>query len=112
MTITVIMEGKHCARKPHQCWHCYRTIPAGVVYGYQACKYDSVYILRWHLDCEAMATAYIRLTDPYCDEGYPPLRDQLVDNGEYPNELDWWRGEYPHVVCRMELTDQLHEVKK
>jgi hypothetical protein len=22
-------------------------------------------------------------------------------------ELDWWRGDFPHVVCRMELTDQL-----
>jgi hypothetical protein len=43
----------------------------------------------------------------YDDEGWGPLRDDLVESGQYDKELDAWRGDFPHVVCRMELTDQL-----
>jgi hypothetical protein len=104
--VTLISEGTRKARKPRQCFHCYRTIPAGETYGFQTCKYDSVYTLSWHLDCEEMAREY---RDPYsyADEGWGPLRDDLVGSGQYQDELDAFRGQFPHVVCRMELTDQL-----
>jgi hypothetical protein len=108
MMAQLLTEGTRKARKPHQCFHCYRMIEAGTEYGFQTCKYDSVYTLRWHLDCEEMASRY---RDPswYAEEGWGPLRDELQGSGEYLRELDWWRGDFPHVVCRMELTDQLRE---
>jgi hypothetical protein len=40
-------------------------------------------------------------------DGFGPLRDDLIDSGEYLEMLEMFRGRYPHVVCRMELTDQL-----
>jgi hypothetical protein len=109
--ITVLAEGQRTAAKPHQCYHCYRSIGVGEQYGYQTCKYDTVYTLRWHLDCEAMS-AEIRALAPdlyWGDEGWPPLMDYLTDCGEYEAECDRWRGFYPHVVARMELNDQLSE---
>jgi hypothetical protein len=104
--VTVISEGTRRARVSHKCFHCYRLIGPGETYGYQTCKYDGVYTLRWHLDCEAMAEEY---RDPsfYADEGWGPLRDDLQASGQYQEDLDAFRGSYPHVVCRMELTDQL-----
>ena len=45
----------------------------------------------------------------YDDEGFPPLRDDWCDSGEYENECNNMRGLYPHVVARMELTDQLRK---
>lgn len=107
MTV-VLTEGKRIARKSHQCFECYRAIEPGTEYGFQTCKYDYVYTLCWHLDCHAMGGEWRRLTDEMCDdEGYGPLRDSLLDSGEYVEALNEFRGEYPHVVCRMELTDQL-----
>ncbi len=102
-----VADGQRKARKPHQCFHCYREIAPGTVHGFQTNKYDgTVYTLRWHLDCEEMAEKY-RYQGVYFEEGWGPLRDEMQQSGEYPRELQWWRGAYPHVVCRMELTDQL-----
>lgn len=108
--IVVLQEGTRRAKKAHQCFHCYRMIEPGARYGYQTNKYDFVYTLRWHIDCEEMAEKVRDPSDHYDDEGWGPLRDDLVYSGEYPECLEDWRGEYPHVVCRMELTDQLREV--
>lgn len=111
--VQTLASGFRTARKRHQCFECYRDIPPGTRYGYQTNKYDHVYTLCWHLDCAAMAEEWRAISDHYYDEeGYPPLRDELQDSGEYEAELERWRGEYPHVVCRMELTDQLYEANK
>ena len=108
--VMVISEGTRKARKSHQCFHCYREIEPGTVYGFQTCKYDFVYTLVWHLDCEAMSNEY-RYCDDYGDygDGFGPLRDDLQETGDWQSELDMWRGFYPHVVCRMELTNQLRD---
>ena len=109
MTV-VLAEGRRVARKSHQCFECYRSIAPGTEYGFQTCKYDYVYTLAWHLDCHAMGREWRRLTDAWgSEDGYPPLRDALIESGEYPKCLNDFRGDYPHVVCRMELTDQLSE---
>jgi hypothetical protein len=107
--VTTIASGTRKARKSRQCFECYRSIGAGETYGYQSNVYDgSAYTLSWHLDCAQCASKYRELTGyRYPDEGYPPLRDQWIDNGEYENECGLWRGYFPHVVARMELTDQL-----
>ena len=105
---TVLAKGKRTARKSHKCFECYRAIEPGTEYEFQTCKYDYVYTLCWHLDCGAMGREWRDLADAPCDdEGYGPLRDSLIDSGEYEFSLDSFRGHYPHVVCRMELTDQL-----
>ena len=111
---TVLFDGKRKARKHHQCWHCYRSIAPGTVYGLQNNVCDgSAYTLKWHLDCEAMAAEVRNLSwHDYDLEGFGPLRDEMIGGGEYKNECNNWRGFYPHVVVRMELTDQLREARK
>ena len=108
--IEVLSEGTRTARKPHQCFHCYRQIGPGERYGFQTCKYDYVYTLKFHLDCEELASECRKLADFCDDEGWGPLRDQWCDSGEYESECNSWRGYYPHVVARMELTDQLRAI--
>jgi hypothetical protein len=108
--ITVLRDGTRKARKPHQCYHCYRSIGVGNVHGFQTNVYDgAVYTLRWHPDCDACAADYRKQagTQFDYDEGFQPMRDDWVDSGEYEFECNYWRGRYPHVVARMELTDQL-----
>lgn len=107
--VTTLAEGTRKARKSHQCFHCYRDIPNGETYGFQTNKYDYVYTICWHLDCEELAREYRNISDLCDDEGWGPLRDQWCDSGEYERECDWWRGHYPHVVARMELSDQIRE---
>ena len=105
----VLYQGTRKARVLHKCFHCYRKIGHGQRYGYQNNKYDgSVYTLRWHMDCEELANECRDLGDRYdMDEGFGPLRDEWCNSGEYHNMIAAWRGQYPHVICRMELTDQL-----
>lgn len=110
--VTTLAEGTRKARKSHQCFHCYRDIPKGETYGFQTNKYDYVYTICWHLDCEELAKECRNISNLCDDEGWEPLRDQWCDSGEYERECDWWRGHYPHVVARMELSDQLREVHK
>ena len=108
--IETLAEGIRCARIAHRCFHCCRDISPGEIYGFQTNKYDYVYTIHWHLDCENLASEYRRLSDDYGDEGWSGLREEWCNNGEYYDECDNWRGFYPHVIARMELTDQLrHE---
>lgn len=110
--VTIISEGTRRARKPRRCFHCCRDIALGETYGFQTNKYDHVYTIAWHLDCEALAAECRALADhDYYDEGWPGLREDWCDQGEYFNECSNWRGFYPHVIARMELTDQLRALK-
>ncbi|WP_300440242.1 hypothetical protein [uncultured Mameliella sp.] len=110
--IEVLAQGERRARKPHQCFDCYRKIGVGELHGYGTYKYDDVYTLRYHLDCKKAAWAFFDFSgfEPF-DEGYPPLRDALCED-EYRANIEWLRGRFPHVACRMELTDQLREHRK
>ena len=112
--VTVLLDGKRTARKHHQCWHCYRSIAPGTVYGFQNNVCDgSAYSLKWHADCEAMAAETRKLSGyDYDWEGFGPLRDEMKESGQYEAECDNWRGFYPHVVARMELTDQLRKASQ
>jgi len=111
--VQTFAQGLRRALKPRQCFHCGRHIVRGEVYGYQTNKYDCVYTLAWHLDCEELAAEYRRLSaHDYDDEGWPGLREEWCNSGEYYDECDRWRGFYPHVVTRMELSDQLRNPKE
>ena len=113
MMVVTIASGTRTARKSHHCWHCQRSIEPGQSYGYQTNKYDYVYTIAWHLDCERLSSECIALADYYFDdEGFPGLREMWCDQGEYYDECDRWRGFYPHVIARMELTDQLRAKAK
>jgi hypothetical protein len=105
--IVTIAEGLRTARARHRCFHCERDIVPGTRYGFQTNKYDHVYTIAWHLDCEALASQVRKYCDYSCDEGWAGVREQWCDSGEYYAMLDQYRGHYPHAIARMELTDQL-----
>lgn len=107
--IEILSCGTRKARKLHQCFHCYRPIPKGEVYGFSTNKYDHVYTLCYHLDCQDACDFYMKEMDvsPWDhDEGYPPLADQISDAGEFEADHNMLRGRFPHVVCRLELHEQ------
>lgn len=107
----VLNSGERRTRKRHQCYDCCRDIPTGAVARFSTNKTDGcVYTLYSHVDCAAAALDYFSMVgwDNYLD-GVPGLRDELCNSGEYHSELSLMRGFYPHVVARMELSDQLRE---
>lgn len=106
--VQTLSQGIRKARKPHRCFHCQRAIGRGETYGFQTNKYDYVYTIAWHLDCDELAAKCRDLSEHcYDDEGWPGLREEWCASGEYFTECDAWRGHYPHVITRMELSDQL-----
>lgn len=112
--VTLLNDGTRQGRKPHQCFDCYRTIPAGHEHRFSTCKYDHVYTLRMHLDCTAASEFYrkkVGLSDWDFDDGIPPLADIISDGGEFAADCDMLRGRFPHVVARLELTEQLAEIR-
>jgi hypothetical protein len=111
--LQMLNQGTRKARKAHRCFHCCRDIAPGTVYGFQTNKYDDVYTICWHLDCEELASKCRDLSGgDYDDEGWRGLREEWCASGEYYSECDGWRGHYPHVVARMELFDQLREARR
>lgn len=109
MTIN-LDRGFRTARKTHECFHCCRDIVPGTKYGFQTNKYDYVYTISWHLDCAALHGE--TCDGDWDDEGYPGLREMWCDDGEYYTMLEAYRGLYPHVIARLELTDQLRGVSR
>lgn len=113
--IQVLAEGTRRARMYHQCFDCYRSIAPGDLYAFQTCKYDDVYTIAQHLDCRDLAREYrcdVGLTAYDYDDGLPPLADDWRDSGEHDALCDVYRGRYPHVICRFELSDQLAEIRR
>jgi hypothetical protein len=112
--IRVLKNATRKAKKSHQCWNCYRAIEVGTTYELQTNIYDGrVYTLKSHADCNECASEYAKVNGILYDEdGFGPLRDDWIDSGDYRICLNAWRGFYPHVVARMELTDQLYAIKK
>lgn len=112
--VTLLDQGTRRARKSHQCFDCYRTIPAGEEYHFSTCKYDHVYTLCQHKDCRAASEFYRkvhRIDDWGFDDGIPPLADMVSDLGELTLDMATLRGHFPHVVCRIELGDQLAGIR-
>lgn len=113
--VEVLNRGTRKARKEHQCFHCYRPIVKGEVYEFSTNKYDYVYTLCAHKDCNEAALFYMdKIGTPSWDweDGYPPLADQISDNGEWDIDLNHIRGHFPHVTCRLEFHGQVRELRK
>ena len=107
-------SGRVVGRKSHQCYDCYRAIPKGVSHDFATFKYDDIYTLRWHDDCKKASEYYmefhgLRFND--FDDGIPPLADMINDMGERDIDHSMLRGKFPHVVCRLELSDQLADFR-
>jgi hypothetical protein len=98
-------------RKHHQCFHCYQMIPPRELREVFTGKDDGlIYTLHSHLDCRDMSYAIVDLGyGPDYWDGIPPLLDELQDSGEFEAECNRWRGQYPHVICRLEFHQQAQE---
>lgn len=112
----LISFGNRRARKPHQCFHCYRTIAKGEYYKYSTCVYDSIYTLKMHIDCDEFAAKYMKDTNysDFYDEGYPPVADLFSDalsSSEREDVCNSYRGHYPHVITRLEHNHQDQEMR-
>ena len=112
MSIETINEGTRKTRKPHKCFDCYTTIPAGTVVYFFTGKMDGrVYTLYFHQDCKAAADHY--RSDEWAAwyyDGFPPLLDGLQDSGEMERDCARLRGHFPHVICRIELHEQKRDI--
>lgn len=112
--IEELNRGRVKGRKAHQCFDCYRMIPRGVEHDFATFKYDDIYTLRWHDDCKKAADFYLKFHDLRFndfDDGFPPLADMISDMGERDTDYATLRGHFPHVVCRLELNDQLSDIR-
>lgn len=108
--MTLLAESHPRARRHHRCVDCGGWIAPGEIYRLSKVQNDgTVYPWKQHLDCAAMSAEVVSLgwAPDYCD-GIPPLRE---DEGVM-EELDLWRGRYPHVVCRIEMQQQLREARR
>ena len=97
--IEILDWGTRKARKPHQCYNCYRMIASGDVYEFGTYKYDDVYTLKHHPDCMAASAHYIKFHGIHYDhyEGIQPLADMISDGGERDIDYSMLRGYFPHV---------------
>lgn len=106
--IVLLSETTPRARRCHCCYDCHMTIPIGEVHYAQTCKQDDqIYTLRSHSDCRAAALDHI--ADGYptdYEDGVPPLCE-MIFGGDGQRDLDAMRGYWPHVVCRIELRQEL-----
>jgi len=110
MGIEIISQRHVAGRKHHHCYNCGGTIAPGVIHDKATLKYDHVYTLRSHIDCQAAADDYISHGyAPDYDDGVPPLYE-MIENGDGQYDLDAMRGHWPHVVCRIELGWQKSEL--
>lgn len=108
--LTILAEGTRRARKRHQCFQCYRPIEPGTEYNFFTGKYDYIYTLAMHKDCDDAAAFYCKkagISTWDYGEGYPPLFDMMQDGGEVELDIALIRGHFPHVACRLEFLDQI-----
>lgn len=92
------------ARKHHHCNECGRAIAPRETYSRQFCKDGGDnWVWRSHMDCRALWLKLWNISG-CCWGDTLILQDEWASNKPETSE---WRGEFPHVICRLELTDQL-----
>jgi len=90
----------HNPSKGHVCDYCSGWIPKGQSHMSIAGKWDGdFYAVRGHHDCIAMWNECYPIYADY-GEGMPFSLQEAIEDRE---DLLAWRGEYPHVICRIEL---------
>lgn len=101
-------------RKPHRCDFCMGTIPKGSIAIKQAGKWDGdFYYAYGHRDCVEMWGKSYHVYADY-DYGMPHDLLEAIGDGEGTDivlhELSLWRGQFPHVVTRLEYRIQKSEI--
>lgn len=101
MSYELICHTRPRARTHHRCDHCECSIAPGEVYDRIVGRYEGDFCAsKAHLDCETMFQT--RLRDQGEIEGVFLIQDEW-DRGE----LNYYRGYFPHVVTRLELSREL-----
>jgi len=114
MSVELISDERPRARKHHRCFHCGGWIVPGEAHRKSTCKYDYVYSLRIHDDCEALWKQYesdAGFSFYDFDDGYPPIREEWGNSGEFQSLCDSYRGKFPGPVTRMEFHEQISDIK-
>jgi hypothetical protein len=85
------------ARKDHKCDECGSFIRKGVVYHKQTGIFDNEpYTWKVHKDC---AQLYFKMN---ADSG--SWIDEQIRLSEFNlDEIQWYRGYFPHAICRFEF---------
>lgn len=102
-TKTTVRSG----RKSHRCDYCGNTIPAGWPIVKIAGVYEGdFHSARGHIDCNALWNEAYPFGG-YWGDAYPFDLCEVLAADETREivqaEYDLWRGQYPHVICRLEL---------
>jgi len=98
----------HRPRVDHICEYCGGVIPKAQSHVYFAGKWNGeFYTARGHHDCIAMWNECYPIYADFC-EGMPFSLQEAIDDRD---ELLLWRGQYPHVICRIELGWQKSDIK-
>lgn len=103
--VTVLEDRYLVGRKDHQCQECGCVIAKGTEHYVQVNVWDGD-ISRWrvHSDCAAL---YWRANEKHIctwDDAYE-LSDFSID------ELEEFRGFFPHAVCRQELRREISDLR-
>jgi hypothetical protein len=95
-------------RKEHRCDYCSGSIPAGQSHVSIAGHWDGeFYSARGHHDCIAMWNECYPIYADYGEGMAFALQEAIEDR----DDLLAWRGEYPHVICRIELGWQRSDIQ-
>lgn len=115
MMVVTLSETRVTARKHHQCFMCYRAIAPGTSHTKQTNKYEYIYSIRWHDECQRLWAQYIKDAGmsprDFDDEGFLPLYDDWIEIGEFDRLCNDYRGYHPEAITRLELTKQLAEAR-
>lgn len=93
MSVEVIRNKQHVAKKTHTCMFCNGKIEAGTRYERSTCVYDGV-VYDWasHIACDKVASA-LRMYDRIYSDGldgdqFREFIDEYVYEKHYDNEID------------------------
>lgn len=104
------------ARKHLRCDYCKGWISPGTSYTKRSGKWGGEFFSALaHQDCFAMWNdAYSVYGDPYDGMPFDLYEAICGDEGREQQiaELNHWRGNYPHVVCRIELRMQISDQRE
>lgn len=90
------------ARKHHRCQNCWGRIAPGTQYEIVfVAEGGDAWSYKTHIDCSRLAERLWKDQGLGFDEPMPWLYEEAHE------EIAEYRGEYPHVICRLELQREL-----
>lgn len=100
MSITLISEKTHKARKMHVCDLCGQYINVSDKYMRQFCKDGYIYSFKMHLICKDIANHYLKEYD-FDDEGYDSncFSNDIIENFKEVTGIERYNMTYKEVVA-------------